>query len=125
MPASIIDPAATLEVARSAMKRAQEAYELSARNSARIDELEHSSARTVESMKAMFATAVRENSAEQATALKSLTKRVDEQTTSLNTVIVSLNAQASVRSSELRTNRVLFAILVIAASCIARCGLNP
>lgn len=125
MPASIIDPAATLEVARSAMKRAQEAYELSARNSARIDELEHSSARTVESIKAMFATAVRENSTEQAKALTSLSSRVDEQTASLNTVIVALNAQASVRSAELRQNRVLFAVLVIVASCIARCGLNP
>lgn len=111
MPGSIIDPAATLEIARSAMKRAQEAYELSARNSARIDELEHSSARTVESMKTIFATAVRENSKEQAAAIGKLGEESKAQSASIDKLIDQLSKQEEARTKELKTNRALFVVL--------------
>lgn len=111
MPASILDPAAILEIARSAMKRAQEAYELAARANQRLDDIENAHARTVESMKSMFATAVRENSKEQAAAIGKLGEESKAQSASIDKLIDQLSKQEEARTKELKTNRALFVVL--------------
>jgi len=109
----MIDPHALQEIVKAASSRAKEAYELAAKAHQRLDELENSNARTIESMKAMFSAAVHESSKEQAAALTKLSADSKSQSTSIEALIEALKNQEAGRARELRTNRTLFVVLAV------------
>lgn len=113
MGASLLDPHAIQEIVKAAMSRAKEAFELAAKANARLDELESSNARTIESMKVMFSAAVHENSKEQAAALATLSLESQAQSKSIGALITQLAKQETARTRELRTNRALFVVLAV------------
>lgn len=113
MPSSLHEAATVEDVARSAHKLAREALEHGMRANRRLDELEQSHSRTVESMKSMFATAVRESSKESAQELLRLSNDSKAQSASINALIGALTKQEAARARELRTNRALFVVLAV------------
>jgi hypothetical protein len=113
MGASLLDPQAIQEVVKAAMSRAKEAFELAAKANQRLDDLENSHARTIESVKEIFSAAVHENSKEQAAALTKLSAESKSQSTSIVALIEALKNQEAGRARELRTNRALFVVLAV------------
>lgn len=106
MPGSIIEQASIEEIARAALKRATEARDLALRANQRIDELENANARTIESMKAMFSSAVRENSREQA-------KAIDQQTKAIEGITSAVKAIEGRRDRDFANMRAVFVVLSI------------
>lgn len=108
---SIVDEASAEDIARAAHKLAREALEHALEARRRLDELEHAQARTVESMKSIFADAVREHSHESAEALTKLSKDSEAQSASISKLVTQLSKQEEARTKELKTNRALFVVL--------------
>lgn len=104
MPSSMHEAATVEDVARSAHKLAREALEHGMRANRRLDEMEHANARTIESMKGIFANVVEEHSAKTAERLDAHTKSVESLATSV-AALVRVQAAASEDIADIRTSQ--------------------